>query len=113
MGQFRNCTVLGAPACGKTTLLQKVRYWAALKAYEDVDEDLPVFVALASFAAFVDNGLSAGHNENLNLTAYPKATCSKENYDMPVHYHSRNKLLLLLARLKSAHVKEFVQRYLA
>ena len=58
--KFRCCTVLGAPACGKTTMLQKMRYWAALKAYEDPDEDLPVFVALASFAAFVDTRIQAG-----------------------------------------------------
>ena len=32
--RFGKVVVLGAPACGKTTLLQKMRYWAALAAYE-------------------------------------------------------------------------------
>ena len=37
-----------------------MRYWAALTAYEDANEDCPVFVALASYAAFVDAGLKNG-----------------------------------------------------
>lgn len=45
--RFGKVVVLGAPACGKTTLLQKMRYWAALAAYEDPDQNhLPVFIAL-------------------------------------------------------------------
>lgn len=93
--QFRHCVVLGAPACGKTTLLQKVRYWAALKAYEDADEDLPVFVALASFAAFLDDELRLQPETTPSLMDYLKATCSAENYQMLEHFHRRGKLLLL------------------
>ena len=51
---FRNVVILGAPACGKTTLLQKMRYWAALAAHSDEEEFLPVFIALTNYAAFVD-----------------------------------------------------------
>ena len=43
--KFQHVTILGAPACGKTTLLQKMRYWAALAAYEDPEELLPVRTA--------------------------------------------------------------------
>ena len=114
--KFKCCVLLGAPACGKTTLLQKMRYWAALKAYEDADEDLPVFVAVASFAAFVDSRLCAGHNDDdhLDLMAYLEATCSAENYRMLEHYHKKHQLLLLCDGLdESAHVKDLVQRYLA
>ena len=106
--------ILGAPACGKTTLLQKMRYWAALKAYEDPDEDLPVFIALASFAAYVDTGLSSGLSTSLSIMDYLKATCSDENYRMLEYYHRRGKLLMLCDGLdESAHVKELVQRYIS
>ena len=33
------------------------RYWAALSAYDDAAEHCPVFVALTSYAAFVEDGL--------------------------------------------------------
>ena len=112
--KFKQVCILGAPACGKTTLLQKMRYWAALKAYEDPDEDLPVFVALASFAAFVDTELNAGRSEELSIMAYLKATCSDDNYRMLEYYNRRGKLLMLCDGLdESAHVKELVQQYLA
>ena len=112
--KFKRVSILGAPACGKTTLLQKMRYWAALKAYEDPDEDLPVFVALASFAAFVDNGLAAGKSDSLSIMEYLRATCSDDNFRMLEYYHRRGKLLMLCDGLdESAHVKELVQRYLA
>jgi predicted NACHT family NTPase len=44
--EFHHVVVLGAPACGKTTLLQKMRYWAAITAYQDEAAPLPVFVYL-------------------------------------------------------------------
>ena len=91
-----------------------MRYWAALKAYEDPDEDLPVFVALASFAAFVDSGLAAGKSDSISIMEYLRATCSEENFRMLEYYHWRGKLLMLCDGLdESAHVKELVQRYLA
>lgn len=112
--KFKRVCILGAPACGKTTLLQKMRYWAALKAYEDPDEDLPVFVALASFAVFVDAELKTSGGDEISLMAYLKATCSDENFRMLEYYHRRGKLLMLCDGLdESAHVKELVQQYLA
>ena len=50
-----------------------MRYWAALTAYEDSNEHCPVFVPLASYAAFVDAGLKEGKGqEALDMMAYLK-----------------------------------------
>ena len=104
--------ILGAPACGKTTLLQKMRYWAALTAYEDVKEQLPVFVALASYAAFVDERLKAG--AVYDLLSYLKKTCDEEQFNMLQHYHKKGQLMMLLDGLdECSRVKEPIQRYIA
>jgi hypothetical protein len=117
--------VLGAPACGKTTLLQKMRYWAALAAYEvlsmhvwwmwwcvcvsgqadrchlaqEPDENhLPVFVALASYAAFVDTTINVPGRQiegedrlaSASIMQYLQVICSEENYRMLCFYHARS-----------------------
>ena len=112
---FRNFVLLGAPACGKTTLLQKMRYWAALSAYDDTNEHCPVFVALASYSSFVEDGLKAGKGANaLDMLQYLKQTCEPDQYRMLLHYHGKGQLLLLLDGLdECSHLKEPIQQYIA
>eukprot|EP01044_Picomonas_judraskeda_P028980 COSAG03_NODE_9841_length_690_cov_1.169205_1_plen_110_part_10 len=92
-----------------------MRYWAALTAYEDANEDCPVFVALASYAAFVDAGLKNGKGaEALDMMAYLKKTCEPEQFKMLQYYKQKGQLLMLCDGLdECSHVKQPIQRYIA
>ena len=92
-----------------------MRYWAALTAYEDSNEHCPVFVALASYAAFVDAGLKAGKGDDaLDMMAYLKKTCEPEQFKMLLYYKKKGQILMLCDGLdECSHVKEPIQRYIA
>jgi hypothetical protein len=100
--------VLGAPACGKTTLLQKMRYWAAITAYQDEAKPIPVFVYLVGFAKFIMNG------GECDLLAYLKSSSPADQYRVIADAHRQKTVLYLLDGLdECAQMKEQLQMYIA
>ena len=106
--EFGHVVVLGAPASGKTTLLQKMRYWAAITAYQDEAAPVPVFVYLVGFAKFIMNGGAC------NILKYLEASSPAEQFSVIAKAHQDRTVLYLLDGLdECAQTKAQIQQYIA